>query len=191
MTPDSPAEAAGVETGDVILEFDGTVIPEMRDLPRVVAATKIGKSVDVVVLRKGREQTLEVTIAELEEGPAMVPAAVRDSPPAEAKALGMTLAVITAELRERYDLGAEAESARVRNAHHISDAFFQDLLGQGHVAHFGHAGKALGPAILRDHDAGFVDVQIRVVDARLVVVDVLEDDGAAAVFHELGRRRRA
>ncbi len=113
VMPDSPAEAAGVETGDVILEFDGTVIPEMRDLPRVVAATKIGKSVDVVVLRTGREQTLEVTIAELEEGPAMVAAAVRDSPPAEAKALGMTLAVITAELRERYDLGAEAEGVVV------------------------------------------------------------------------------
>ncbi len=113
VTPNSPARGAGIETGDVILEFDGQDVPVMRDLPRIVASTKIGKGVDVVVLRKGRMHTLEVTIAELEEGEAVVAAATPERSSTEAKSLGMTLATITGELRERYGLDDDAEGVVV------------------------------------------------------------------------------
>ena len=53
VTEGGPAEAAGIGQGDVILRFDGREVGEMRKLPRMVAETRIGKAVDVVVWRKG------------------------------------------------------------------------------------------------------------------------------------------
>lgn len=64
---DSPASAAGVEFGDIIIEFDGTKIEEVRDLTTIVANTEIGSTVDLVVLRQGERVTLAITIDELDE----------------------------------------------------------------------------------------------------------------------------
>ena len=108
VTPDSPAKAAGIETGDVIIEFDGRDIPEMRNLPRIVATTKIGKTVDVLVLRKERKVTLEVVIAELDEDEVVLASARSESSSVEAISLGMTFAAITPGLRERFELGEKA-----------------------------------------------------------------------------------
>ena len=50
-----PAKPAGIEPGDVIIKFDGRDIKEMRDLPRIVADAPVGKEVEVVIVRKGKE----------------------------------------------------------------------------------------------------------------------------------------
>src|SRR5215472_5409489 len=63
-----PAKPAGIEPGDVIVNFDGHEIKEMRDLPRVVADTPVGKEVQVIVVRKGKEETKTVTLGRLEDG---------------------------------------------------------------------------------------------------------------------------
>src|SRR5262245_52196152 len=63
-----PARPAGIEPGDVIVKFDGKEIKEMRDLPRVVADTPVGKEVPVQVIRKGKEETKTVTLGRLEDG---------------------------------------------------------------------------------------------------------------------------
>src|SRR5262245_12350261 len=91
--------------------------------------------------------------------------------------------------RDVQDHGAVrgAAHARVRDAHHVGDAFLQYLGRQRHVADLGHAGIALRPAVLEHHHAAFVDVELRVVDARVEVLDALEHHRAAAVLHELGR----
>src|SRR5205807_10036857 len=52
-----PAKPAGIEPGDVIVKFDGKEIKEMRDLPKIVGDTPIGKDVPVIVIRKGKEET--------------------------------------------------------------------------------------------------------------------------------------
>jgi serine protease Do len=62
-----PAKPAGIEPGDVIVKFDGRDIKEMRDLPRIVADAPVGKEVEVVVIRKGKEVTLRVTLGRLED----------------------------------------------------------------------------------------------------------------------------
>ena len=62
-----PADEAGIKRYDVILSFDGNPIDEMNDLPRVVAATPVGKTVKVVVLRDGDEKTLKVDVTAMEE----------------------------------------------------------------------------------------------------------------------------
>lgn len=61
----SPAEKAGLEPGDVIVKFDGKVIPSSNDLPRVVAATKPGKTVQAEIMRKGSLKTISVTVGDL------------------------------------------------------------------------------------------------------------------------------
>lgn len=64
---DSPAAAAGLLTGDIIVGFDDIAIDEMRDLPRTVAATDVGREVEIIVIRSDAEITRSVTIAALEQ----------------------------------------------------------------------------------------------------------------------------
>jgi serine protease Do len=67
VTPDSPAKKAGVNKGDVILEYDGKQVEEKGQLTKMVGRTAIGKKVKLVVLRDKEQKTLWVTIGELSE----------------------------------------------------------------------------------------------------------------------------
>jgi serine protease Do len=67
VLPDGPASDAGIERGDVIVEYAGTPIEEWRELPRVVAATGVNETVDVVVVRNGKRKTMRVKVGALEE----------------------------------------------------------------------------------------------------------------------------
>ena len=89
VTKGGPSEGKVAE-GDIILEFDGKAIARMRDLPRVVAETAVGKAVPVKILRDGKEETLDVTLGRLELGEQLIanngasPAPAPDAvPPAE------------------------------------------------------------------------------------------------------------
>ncbi len=64
---DGPAREAGINVGDVIVEFDGHTVKDSNELPLLVARTGVGKSVSVTVLRDGKEKNLSVRIAELKE----------------------------------------------------------------------------------------------------------------------------
>jgi serine protease Do len=63
----SPADKAGVKTGDVIVEFEGKKIAKATDLPGLVADMPVGKDVQMVVVRDGAEQRLNARIARLED----------------------------------------------------------------------------------------------------------------------------
>ncbi|CAN7325026.1 Do family serine endopeptidase [Rhizobium rhizogenes] len=62
-----PVDNGSIKAGDVILKFDGKDVDEMRDLPRVVAESPVGKAVDVVIMRDGKQQTVKVTLGRLED----------------------------------------------------------------------------------------------------------------------------
>jgi len=71
VTKGGPSENV-IVTGDIILQFDGKPIARMRDLPRVVAETAVGKAVPVKVLRDGKELDLDITLGRLEVGEQIV-----------------------------------------------------------------------------------------------------------------------
>jgi len=66
VAPGSPAEAAGIEPGDVIIRFNGETIDTSADLPHVVGLLRPGAEVDAVVVRSGRRQTLAVEVGGLD-----------------------------------------------------------------------------------------------------------------------------
>lgn len=64
----SPADIAGIKRGDVIVSFNGKEVKKMLDLPRIVAETPVGKSVEIKIIRDGKEHVLSATISEQKEG---------------------------------------------------------------------------------------------------------------------------
>ena len=100
VAPGGPAEKAGLQRGDIIIQFNDKPILEMSDLPMLVAETPIGNKATVTLLRDGKKRTLTVNIAELKETPeAGVPnqqasvqlgMSVREITPELVQALGLT-----------------------------------------------------------------------------------------------------
>ena len=101
VLPDAPADKAGIERGDVIVEFDGEPVEEWRDLPRLVAGTGVGKSVKVVVLRAGKRKKMQVSIGELEEPEQVTRASTRGA----LAEFGLRIQNLTPEIAEQ--LGVE------------------------------------------------------------------------------------
>ncbi len=62
----SPAQKAGLKAGDIIIEFDGKKIETMRMLPKAVAGTKVGKSVELKILRNNKSISKRLTLGRLE-----------------------------------------------------------------------------------------------------------------------------
>jgi serine protease Do len=108
VIPDSPAAKAGVRTGDVITEYNGKPVTRMRDLPLMVAETKANTTVDIKVLRKGKEHTLTTTIARMPKEQAV---AASDHKATEGGKLGLALAPVTPETRQQYQLPEDAKGA--------------------------------------------------------------------------------
>jgi serine protease Do len=108
VTDNSPAAKAGLKTGDVVIKFDGHEIKEMRDLPKIVADTAVDKTVDLVVLRDGKETPLKITLGRLEdsEKPKLASVSKEESAKAVApkNALGLGLAALTDEMRKKYKI---------------------------------------------------------------------------------------
>ena len=90
-----PAEKSGLLAGDVITKFDGKVITTSGDLPRVVGATKPGKTVPVEILRKGTIKTINIAVGETPNDPNDAAPAAKPAPKAEANKIGLTLKELT------------------------------------------------------------------------------------------------
>jgi serine protease Do len=121
-----PAKPAGIEPGDVVVKFDDKDIKEPKDLSRVVADTAVGKEVDVVVIRKGQEETHKVTLGRLEDTDKVQAAAKTKDEPAEKpvtqKALGLDLATLSKDLRTRYKIKDSVKGVVITGVDGTSDA---------------------------------------------------------------------
>ncbi len=123
-----PASPAGIQAGDVIVKFDGKDIKEMKELPRIVADTPVGNDVEVVIIRKGKEEKKTVRLARLEDSEKPQPANIKTTPPADAtkpnvqKSLGLDLAAMSDELRKRFKIKDSVKGVVITNVDQTSAA---------------------------------------------------------------------
>jgi len=125
-----PADKAGIKARDVILEFDGKHVVEMRKLPRIVASTAIEKAVKVKVWRDGKLKTLEVEIGRLEEADEVAAAPEGSVPKAaefELSAIGLTVASPSDRVLERFDLSGDVEGLVVVDVEPNGPAFQEGI----------------------------------------------------------------
>ncbi|MVA97190.1 Do family serine endopeptidase [Nitratireductor sp. CAU 1489] len=119
IVKDGPVDDGSVQPGDVIIRFDGQDIIDMRDLPRIVAESPVGKAVDVVIVRKGEESTVKVTLGRLEDGEQLASAETGGeggdggASVATATVLGMTIAELDDPARQRFEISEDVSGVVV------------------------------------------------------------------------------
>ncbi|MGK2872869.1 MAG: DegQ family serine endoprotease [Alphaproteobacteria bacterium] len=120
VTPKGPAATAGIKAGDVIIRFNGQSVPEMSDLPRIVAETAVGKEVDVVVWRDGKEKNFRVILGRLEDFEKSASGEDTGGEPSspqsagtEVEDLGLMLAPLSMSVREQFEVGDDVNGVAV------------------------------------------------------------------------------
>ena len=128
---EGPAKEGGMLDGDIIVSFDGKPVADTRGLVRTVANSPVGESVRVIVLREGKSITLKVTLGRREDAEKAVQTSAVE--PEEAPApvtkdvLGLTLSVLTDELREQLSLDADQEGLVVTDVDNTAEAYEKGL----------------------------------------------------------------
>jgi serine protease Do len=105
---DGPAKEAGIQVGDVIVDFNGAVVKDSADLPLLVARTPVGKVVKVKVLRGSSEKTLDVKVQELKDEEVEVASTQSDSAD-----LGLVVQNLTPEIAESLGLDSATKGVVV------------------------------------------------------------------------------
>ena len=117
-----PVDDGSILAGDVITKFDGRDVNDMRDLPRIVAESPVGKDVDVTVVRKGEQLEVKVKLGRLEDGDKLAAAEEKDGTAEEAKpeeqvasakVLGMTLGELDDAARESFGVSKDVNGVLV------------------------------------------------------------------------------
>jgi len=108
----SPAKDAGIQPGDVLLQFDGRDVTNARRLSRLVADAQVDKTVPVKVWRKGETKTIMVKVAQADESAeqtasAGASAGISPSTPL-VKALGLSMTEATQDLKDKFQLDDNA-----------------------------------------------------------------------------------
>lgn len=133
VDPKGPAANVDIQAGDVIVKFGGRDVGEMRDLPRIVAESRIGVETDVEIVRKGETITRQVVVARLNEsGDTRTADASEESDDGSgdadtAKALGLTLAPLDGEMREKFEIEGDAEGVVITEVDDDSPAGSEGL----------------------------------------------------------------
>lgn len=118
VTPKGPGAVAGIEPGDIIIEFDGKEINERTRLSRVVGETEVGKKVKVKLWRKGKEHPVEVALGEFETSSDSLPADTTtptDAPasPDVTEIIGLKVSKVTGSLSQQYKIKDDVTGAMI------------------------------------------------------------------------------
>ena len=111
VVEDSPAQAAGIESGDVILEYDGRKVTTMRDLPKLVALTTRSEEVNIELWRNNGNHTVTVTIGSVDAE--TVASAGKDH--ADDLQLGLELAELDQAHIDKYGLSGATSGVVIVN----------------------------------------------------------------------------
>ena len=93
VAENSPSYKAGVKAGDIILEFNGERIQEMKELPIIVAKTEVGKKVDVKIWRNKKEITKKIKLGRLETSEDFKVKVTEKSTPTESIIINLKISV--------------------------------------------------------------------------------------------------
>ena len=130
--PDGPAKDAGLETGDVIMSFDGVEVEDTRGLVRQVGNSPVGATVRVTVLREGKTQTIPVLLGRREDAdgaatPTVEEEAETPDAPEVSSLMGLTVTPLTDEMRTELGAAADMVGLAVTNVEEGSEAFEKGL----------------------------------------------------------------
>ena len=177
---DGPAKQAGIKSGDIILTFNGVNIETMRELPRVVAETKVGTKVEVEIWRKNKAIKKNVVIERLNEGVvAQQPLVEEDKAVVDNTSilnLGFSLSNINEELSAKYDFSPDQKGLVVTEIDPQSDAFKRGLQ-EGDVIN-----------VINEQDLYSVNQFIRIIDKykkankNLLLIKVVRGKNMIRVF---------
>jgi serine protease Do len=106
VLPGLAAEKAGLMRGDVILEFDGSDITDVRSLQQSVARTPVGTKVRVKILRQGQRQTVTIVVGKFAQE-VVARAEESPGPPPPKEVLGLTLEEVTPERAKKFKLSVQ------------------------------------------------------------------------------------
>lgn len=114
VLPDSPSAKAGLQVGDVILQYNGTELRSSSELPPLVGSSNVDHPAELVILRAGRELKLQVAIGELPAEDAIELAGTYAPPKVAENRLGVMVSELTEEQRKQLasptDKGVVVES---------------------------------------------------------------------------------
>lgn len=135
VNPDGPAAVAGIEAGDIILKFNNQDVEEMRQLPRIVAETKIDIEVPVEIWRDGQSITKMVNVGELEkaEDEGLIETAANDNSPSSSKdqeieEFGFSVSNLSEALRKEFMVPDNVDGVAVTDVEDLSEAAEKGLL---------------------------------------------------------------
>ena len=168
----SPAAEAGIRQGDIVLEFNGRDVDEMNDLPRLVAATPVGKTVEVKLFRDKKEIKIKVKIGKL-VGDGRKTHGVTDTE----ERMGLSLTPLNDEVRERYGLDVEggvlisavdpngpATESNLRPGDVIVEVNGKDIIGLGDLRELISplvSGKVLRLLVLRGESSLYTTLKLK------------------------------
>ena len=127
--PEGPGADAGIQSGDVIISFDGVEVEDTRGLVTAVGNADVGKVVRVIIFRDGKTKTIKVTLGRREaaEKEKLVPVTKAPEKIKETEKFGMKLLTINSESRIQLNLPEDLEGVAVLDVSETSDAFEKGL----------------------------------------------------------------
>ena len=141
----SPAENGKIQVGDVILKFNGQIVKEMRNLPKIVAGTEIDKEVKVLVWRNGKRVEVKISVGELEEEQLAKKEVAKPITPVEEKileveSLGLRISNFSLQIGKRYKLKNVEKGVVVVGVDSGSPAFEQGIREGNIIVELGQVG---------------------------------------------------
>ncbi|MCK4710317.1 MAG: DegQ family serine endoprotease [Gammaproteobacteria bacterium] len=128
---DSPAQEAGLQVGDVIVEFNGKKVTRSSSLPPIVGRTQVGKPARVTIIRNKSKRTIHVTIAQLPDEVTQTKAEPEEEKEVKKSALGMTVKKLDKATQKelKLDSGVIVQDVEIDGAAKLAGIRKGDVIG--------------------------------------------------------------